>query len=466
MERSHGEQSGSPIAVMLVNLGCPKNQVDAEVMLGQLAANGYAIVESAEAADVVLVNTCGFIQEAKEESIDAVLQAAALKRTGKCRSLIVSGCLPQRYHRELAGLLPEVDGFVGTGEFPRIAQIVRATLGGAEGNRAWVTGHTALMTADLPRRRLSPPHVAYLKLAEGCNHTCRFCAIPAIRGPLQSRPRDDVTAEARRLAAEGVRELILVSQDTTSYGADRGEPRALVPLLRDLLAIPSLAWIRLHYLYPTRIGPDLIELLAAEPRLCRYVDLPLQHADGRILKAMGRGGNAASLERLIARLRRAIPDAVIRTAFITGFPGETRAAFAVLRRFVEAMRFERLGVFRYSDEEGTAAARLTPKVSRRVAEARRARLMAIQARIVEEQGRNLIGSVQDVLIDGPVPETPGIWCGRTAGHAPEVDGTVFVRGGGLLPGTMVRARIQAAVEHDLVADLAEEPRISWRDGGR
>jgi ribosomal protein S12 methylthiotransferase len=401
------------------------------------------------------VNTCSFIQDAKEESIQTILEAAALKRTGRCRALLVSGCLPQRYHPDLPALLPEVDGFVGTGEFPRIAAIVGSVLRGREDARLWVTGHTALMTAALPRRRLSPGHIAYLKIAEGCDHACRFCAIPGIRGPLQSRGRADLVAEARRLAAEGVREIVLVSQDTTSYGADRGEPRGLVALLGDLLTIPSLAWIRLHYLYPTRITPELVALLAAEPRLCRYLDLPLQHADAAILKAMGRGGSPESLRRLLGRVRRAIPGLVIRTSFITGFPGETAAQFAVLRRFVAEMQFDRVGVFRYSDEEGTAAAALRPKVPRRVAESRRARLMAIQARIAERKGQALVGSVQEVLVDGPAAAVPGLQCGRTAGHAPDVDGTVFLRGAQVAPGTFVRARIQEAFEHDLTGEILE-----------
>ena len=424
-------------------------------MLGQLEAAGYMIAESPAHADVVVVNTCGFIQDAKEESIQAVLAAAALKRTGRCRALLVSGCLPQRYPRELPDLLPEVDGFVGTGEFPRIAEIVRSVLGGDAGDRLWVAGHTALMTANLPRRRLSPRHVAYLKIADGCDHACRFCAIPAIRGPMQSRRRADVVAEARQLAADGVREIVLVSQDTTSYGADRGEPRALPALLAELLTIPSLAWIRLHYLYPTRIAPELIALFAAEPRLCRYLDLPLQHADATVLKAMGRGGSPDTLRRLIGRLRRAIPGLVIRTSFITGFPGETAAHFGVLRRFVADMQFDRVGVFRYSDEEGTAAAALGPKVPRRVAEARRARLMAVQARIAEAKGAGLIGSVQEVMVDGAALEFPGLQCGRTAGHAPEVDGTVYLRGPEIAPGTFVRVRIQEALESDLAGEIVE-----------
>jgi ribosomal protein S12 methylthiotransferase len=444
-----------PTSVSVFNLGCPKNQVDAEVMLGQLVAAGYTLAESPAQADVVVVNTCGFIQDAKEESIRTILDAAALKRTGRCRALLVSGCLPQRYRWELPDLLPEVDGFVGTGEFPRIAEIVRSMLPGGDGARLWVTGHTALMTAALPRRRLSPRHVAYLKIADGCDHTCGFCAIPAIRGPMQSRRQADVVTEARQLAADGVREIVLVSQDTTSYGADRGEPRALAALLAELLTIPSLAWIRLHYLYPTRITPDLIALFAAEPRLCRYLDLPLQHADAAVLKAMGRGGSADGIRRLIGRLRRAVPGLVVRTSFIAGFPGETAAHFATLRRFVAEMRFDRVGVFRYSDEEGTAAAALRPKVPPRVAEARRARLMAIQARIAESKGQALVGSDQEVMVDGPAPGFPGLQCGRTAGHAPEVDGTVYLHGPKVPPGTFARVRIREAFEHDLSGEILE-----------
>ena len=455
MRRAEGGSKRRAAAVSLVNLGCPKNQVDAEVMLGQLAAAGYRIVERPEEAEVIVVNSCGFIQDAKEESIQAVLEAASLKRTGRCRALVVSGCLSQRYPRELPSLLPEVDAFVGTGEFPRIAEIVRATLDRTAGDRVWVTGHTALMTAALPRRRLTPPHVAYLKIAEGSDHACRFCAIPLIRGPKQSRERADIVAEARALAADGVREVVLISQDTTSYGTDRGESGGLTALLRDLLTIPALRWIRLHYLHPARITPDLIALLAAEPRLCRYLDLPLQHADAAVLKAMGRGGSVDGFRRLIGRIRRAVPGVVIRTSFITGFPGETAAQFAVLARFVEEMRFDRMGVFRYSDEEGTAAAALGPKISRRVAEARRARLMTLQARIAEEKGQALVGSVQEVLVDGPSSEFPDLLCGRTAGHAPEVDGTVYLRGPQVPPGTFVRVRIREAFEHDLTGEILE-----------
>jgi len=455
MSKGKTGKNGKPVKVSLVNLGCPKNQVDAEVMLGQLAVAGYQIEDNPERADVVVVNTCSFIQEAKEESIQSILEAAALKRTGRCQAVVVSGCLAQRYGQELPALLPEVDAFVGTGEFPRIAEIASAALRRSAPQRNWVTGHTALVTADLPRRLLTPGHMAYLKISEGCDHPCTFCAIPGIRGRMQSRTREDILAEARRLAAAGVREIILISQDTTDYGRDLGEAHGLLRLLHGLLEIQSIRWIRLHYLYPTRITPELIGLLASEPRLCRYLDMPLQHCDGAVLKAMGRGGDERSLRRLLERIRRAVPEITIRTSFITGFPRETGAQFSRLLRFVKEVRFDRVGVFCYSDEEGTATASLGPKVPRRVAERRRARLMAAQARIAEEKGRALLGSVQDVMLDGLAPEFPGVQCGRTTAHAPEVDGTVYLRGPVLPPGTMVRARVREAYEHDLAADIID-----------
>lgn len=448
-------KKGRPIRVSLVNLGCSKNQVDAEVMLGQLAAAGYRIEDAPERADLVVVNTCGFIQEAKEESIKTILEAAELKRAGRCQAVVVSGCLAQRYGQELPALLPEVDAFVGTGEFPRIAEIASATLSRCAPERIWVTGHTALMTAELPRRLLTPGHIAYLKISEGCDHTCTFCAIPGIRGRMRSRTQEDLLAEARHLAERGVRELILISQDTTGYGRDRGEAHGLVRLLLALLDIPSLRWIRLHYLYPTQITPELIELLASEPRLCRYLDMPLQHCHGAVLKAMRRGGDERSLRRFLDVIRRAVPAVTIRTSFITGFPGETPAQFSRLVKFVEGVRFDRVGVFCYSDEEGTTAYSLGPKVPRRVAEARRARLMAAQARVAEEKGQALLGTVQEVMVDGPAAEFPGVQCGRTAAHAPEVDGIVYLRGSIQPPGTFVRARVREAYEHDLAADIIE-----------
>ncbi|HTU02406.1 MAG TPA: MiaB/RimO family radical SAM methylthiotransferase, partial [Candidatus Sulfotelmatobacter sp.] len=305
------------------------------------------------------------------------------------------------------------------------------------------------------RRRLTPRHLAYVKIAEGCDHACSFCAIPGIRGRLQSRPHVEIVAEVRGLAADGVREIAVVAQDTTGYGRDRGEPGALVRLLEDLLTVPALRRIRLHYLYPSRISRDLIGLLAREPRLCRYLDMPLQHSDAAVLRAMGRGGNAASLTRLVKSLRAAVPGLVLRTAFITGFPGETRPAFEGLRRFVEQMRFDRVGVFCYSDEEGTQASALGPKVARRVAEARRASLMAIQARIAEAQGQALVGTIQEVMVDGPAVDFPDLQSGRLPGQAFEVDGQVYLSRPAFAPGTLVRARIREALEHDLVGEVVE-----------
>jgi ribosomal protein S12 methylthiotransferase len=455
MRRRSTPDTSPTLRVGLINLGCPKNQVDAEVMLGQLAAAGYRIAETPGEADLLIVNTCGFIREAKEESLQHILQAAELKRAGRCRAVVVSGCLPQRYPEELPELLPEVDAFVGTGEFPRIAEIVRRTLEKPSTEKRWITGHTALVTAALPRLRLTPSHVAYVKIAEGCDHRCAFCAIPAIRGPMQSRSRRDVLTEVRRLAAEGVREIVLISQDTTSYGRDRGDRHGLVRLLEALAAVPGLLWIRLHYLYPTRITGELLRVMASEPKVCRYLDIPLQHSDRSVLKAMGRGGDAVSLRRLVERARAAVPELIVRTSFITGFPGESAAQFAGLLRFLREMRFDRVGVFCYSDEEGTAAAALAPKVSRRVAESRRARLMAAQAAIAQEKHRALVGSVQEVLVDGPSPEYPGLQVGRTAGQAPEVDGHVFLAGGPQPAGRLVRVRILEALEHDLSGEIVE-----------
>ena len=447
MQEQDRPESGAR-TVTVVSLGCPKNQVDAEVMLGQLATAGYRIADAPEQADLVVVNTCGFIREAKEESIRNILELAALKRTGRCKALVVSGCLSQRYRAELPGLLPEVDAFLGTQEFPRIVEVAEAALP-SPGGRTTVAGPNG----PVPRRRLTPRHLAYLKIAEGCDHACSFCAIPGIRGPLQSRPRAEIVAEAEGLAADGVRELAVVAQDTSGYGRDRRESEALVRLLEDLLAVPGLRRIRLHYLYPSRINRALIGLLAREPRLCRYVDMPLQHSDGALLRAMGRGGNPATLSRLVRALRAAVPGLVLRTTFITGFPGETREAFAGLCRFVEEMRFDRVGTFCYSDEEGTPAATLRPKVPRRVAEARRGRLMALQARIAEEQGRALLGTLQEVMVDGPAADFSDLQSGRLAGQAFEVDGQVYLPGPPLAPGTLVRARIREAFAHDLTGEV-------------
>jgi ribosomal protein S12 methylthiotransferase len=309
----------------------------------------------------------------------------------------------------------------------------------------------------MPRLRSTPPHFAYVKISEGCDHTCSFCAIPAIRGRHVSRPPESILAEVRRLAAEGVREVSLVAQDSTAYGRDRGERDGLARLLRALAAVQGIEWIRLHYAYPTSVTPELIRVMAEEPKVCRYLDIPLQHLDETMLRAMARGGTAEGIRRLLGRFRDAIPDLTIRTSFIVGFPGETEQRFETLLRGVEALQFDRVGVFAYSPEEGTSAERLADRVPRRVALARRRRLLAVAERVSQERGRRLVGSVQSILVDGPSPDSPLVLQGRTEGHAYEVDGVVYLSGGPARPGTFVRGRIAAARGHDMVADVVEDP---------
>ena len=443
-----------PTSVGMVSLGCPKNLVDGEVMLGYLQAAGFRITPDADAADVLIVNTCAFVREAKEESIAAVLEMAERRREGRCRALLVAGCLPQRYGGELLALLPEVDAFVGTGEFPRIAEICRQVLRGP-GRRDWAQSGTVLYHDLMPRLRSTPPHFAYVKISEGCDHVCAFCAIPAIRGRHASRPAASILGEVRRLAAEGVREVALVAQDSTAYGRDRGETDGLADLLRALAAVDGIEWIRVHYAYPNSVTAGLIRAMAEEPKVCRYLDIPLQHLDGAMLRAMARGGGLDGIRRLLGRFRDAMPDLTVRTTFIVGFPGETEAHFETLLKGVEELAFDRVGVFVYSPEEGTGAEALPGRVPRRVAVARRRRLMRTTERVAEARGQRLVGTAQRILVDGPSPESSLVMQGRTAGHAYEVDGVVFLSGGPAPPGSFVRGRITAARGHDLVAEVVE-----------
>ena len=449
---SVGHERPNGLSVGMISLGCPKNLVDGEVMLGHLRAAGYRLTPDPDEAEILVVNTCAFIEDAKNESIQAILEMAERKRGGRCRALLVAGCLPQRYRGELLPLLPEVDAFVGTGEFPRIADICAEVLRGTD-RRDWAQSGTVLYHDLMPRLRSTPPHFAYVKISEGCDHTCAFCAIPAIRGRHVSRPAASIVAEVERLAAEGVREISLVAQDSTAYGRDRGERDGLASLLRALAAVDGIEWIRLHYAYPTSVTPGLIRAMAGEPKVCRYLDIPLQHLDGEMLRAMARGGTEDGIRRLIGRFRDALPDLTIRTSFIVGFPGETEVQFETLVRGVEELQFDRVGVFAYSPEEGTAAEPLPGRVPRRVALARRRRLMAVTERVSQARGRRLVGTTQRVLVDGPSPESPLVMQGRTAGHAHEVDGVVFLSGGPARPGAFVLGRITAARGHDLVAEL-------------
>lgn len=437
------------------SLGCPKNQLDTEVMLGRLAVAGYVLAERLEDADVAVVNTCSFIAAAREESIQAILEVAELRERGSLRALVVTGCLPQRYGAELARELPEVDAFVGTGEFPNLPRILDDALAG-RGRGVYVeAGRTHLYDEHDPRILTGPAHSAYLKIAEGCDRICAFCAIPGIRGRFQSRTLESVLAEARQLAALGVRELNLVAQDSTSWGKDlpatgTARPR-LVDLVRALDAVEGLDWIRLLYLYPSAVGDELIEAVAGARRVLPYVDVPLQHASDRVLRAMRRGTTQHRQRRLVERLRAAIPDVTLRTTFIVGFPGETASDFEELLDFVRELRFDRVGFFRYSDEEGTAAFQLPGKVQVRVARERHRRLLAVQGEILRQKLEVLVGSEQTLLIDAG---GNGIARGRLPSQAPEIDGHVRVRGSAR-PGDLRRARLTAVRGVDLEGEVLD-----------
>jgi ribosomal protein S12 methylthiotransferase len=446
-----------PIRVGVVNLGCPKNQVDAEVMLGGLSASGFELTPRQEEADVLIVNTCGFIDRAKEESIDTLIELGALKKTGRLKLLVASGCLAQRYGKTLLDELPEIDGILGTGEFPKIAELCRKLLSGDRNRPHLTDAPTFLYNEKTPRIRTTPRHWAYVKVSEGCNYRCSFCAIPSFRGDLVSRPADSVVREVERLAQEGVREINLIAQSLTSYGWDRRDRGALVALLKKLVRIDGIEWIRLFYTYPTDFTDPLIDLIASEERLCSYVDLPLQHIDDRILKAMHRKGSAKEIRKLIETLRGRIPGLTLRTTFIVGFPGENAESFERLRLFIEETEFDRLGIFTYSPEEGTPAFPLGDPVPAKIKSERRDFLLKVQAKISRKKLRRKVGDVIEVRVDGPSPETDLLLEGRMAGQAPEIDGVVYINDVGFgpppEPGDLVPVRITAAHTHDLVGEI-------------
>ena len=446
------------------SLGCPKNLLDTEVMLGTLASSGYALAERLEDADVAVVNTCAFIESAREESVRAILDVAELRESGRLRALVVTGCMPQRYGAALAKELPEVDAFLGTGAFPEIARALDAALAG-HGRGVYVeAGRTHLYDDASPRLLTGPGHSAYVKIAEGCDRVCAFCAIPGIRGRFQSRRLDSLVAEARALAAAGVREINLVAQDSTSWGKDLppvpglGRPK-LHDLVRALDAVDGLDWIRLLYIYPSAVTDELIDAFAGAKRVLPYVDVPLQHASDRVLERMKRGSTAQRQRGLVAKLRAGIPGVTLRTTFIVGFPGETEDDFSQLLDFVAESRFDRVGIFRYSDEEGTAALALDQKVPRAVARERYRRLAKLQAGIQAELLAKRVGSEAEVLVD--VAIGAGRARGRLASQAPEIDGVVFLRGAGVAPGQLVPARItgvRGGVDLEAsVADVATGP---------
>lgn len=438
--------------IHFVSLGCPKNRVDSEVMLGVAERAGYAHVDDPSLAEVVVVNTCGFIDAAKKESIDTVLSLAELKKTGACRKLVVAGCLSQRHPDELACGLPEVDHILGSSDMLKLAGVLE---GEAErvlvGNPAeWVVG------ASDPRTLSTRGASAYLKIAEGCNRSCAFCVIPQLRGKQRSRTPEDVIEEAKRLVDAGVVEINLVSQDTIAYGRDRkGSPR-LAELVERVAEVSGVRWLRMFYLYPESIDDELITLLADHPRVVPYVDMPIQHAADAMLKRMRRGHGEKTLRDLVERMRTRITDLVFRTAFIVGHPGETEAEFQELVDFVRWARFDRMGVFRYSDEESAQSHALSDKVPGKVAESRARKLMKIQRQISRENNLGLVGRELDVLVEGPSEESELVMVGRWKGQAPEIDGIVYLSGAEVLPGELRRVKVTQSTDYDLLADVIDE----------
>ncbi|BDU75124.1 30S ribosomal protein S12 methylthiotransferase RimO [Mesoterricola sediminis] len=435
--------------VGFMSLGCPKNLVDSEVMLGHLRLKGFTITNDPAQAEILVVNTCGFIESAKRESIDAILQAASYKKTGVCRKVVVAGCMVERYRDQLLADLPEIDACLGTRDIEHIAEVLGA------GDRLFEPERDPayLYNEASPRMLTTPGPSAYLKISEGCDHACAFCAIPAIRGPQRSRTVDSVVAEARNLVAQGVLEINLVGQDTTDFGRDLGDPDALEKLVRALGAVEGLRWFRIHYSYPNRLTDGLLHAMAETPACAKYLDMPLQHADARVLRQMARGGGRKTFLKLLEKARRIVPDLFVRSNFIVGFPGEDDAAFDELRGFIEEARFEHVGVFTYSLEEGTPAAPLGDPVAARVKASRKRRIMELQQRICREKNRALEGRILEVLVEGTHEETDLVFKGRHRGQAPEVDGNVLIVGGDVRPGTIQQVRITEGHAYDLVGEV-------------
>jgi ribosomal protein S12 methylthiotransferase len=445
-----------------ISLGCPKNLVDSEVMMGQLKKHGYELTTAREDADVIVVNTCGFIQSAKEESINTILEMAELKDTARLKRLVVAGCLVERYRQDLLNQLPEVDAVLGTSEIEKIVAAVDPAAAAAQdaafvASNAWMTRGLPiyLYDEDSPRLLATPGHFAYVKIAEGCDHTCAFCAIPQMRGNYRSRRAGSILREAEQLAAQGVKELVLISQDSTQYGLDLGIKDGLADLLRSLGRIDGIEWIRVMYTYPNSLSDATLAAMAEEPKVCNYLDMPLQHASANVLKRMRRGGNRQLLEKLLNRARQFVPGITLRTTLIVGFPGETQEDFEELMQFVRDVEFDRVGVFTYSDEEGTHGYELDGKVPARIMRSRRAKLMREQAKISRRRNKALIGERFRALLEGASQETELLLQARLESQAPEVDGHVLINdapeGFDALPGDFIEIEITEAHDYDLVA---------------
>ena len=435
-----------------VSLGCPKNLVDSEVMLGMLAREGHQITPAQAEAEILVVNTCGFIESAKQESVNAILEMAAYNSLGSCRRLIVAGCLVERYRNEILREIPEVDAVIGTNQIPEIVTACADELRPP----AWEPRELYLYSDGDPRILTTPAYSAYLKIAEGCDHPCTFCVIPKMRGRFRSRSLESLAREAEGLAGQGVRELNLIAQDSTMYGRDLGYRGGLALLLRRLAEVDGVEWIRFLYSYPNRLTDDVLDAIAETSKVCKYIDMPLQSASREVLKRMKRGGNRQSLTRLIARVRDRIPDVAIRTTMIVGFPGETDDDFRELLDFVEEMEFDRLGAFAYSDEEDADSHSLDAKIADPVKQERLETLMECQATISRKKNRDMIGREYPILIEGPSSETDLLWEGRLPSQAPEIDGVVYLNDGvteETRPGEIGRVVITEAHDYDLVGTV-------------
>jgi ribosomal protein S12 methylthiotransferase len=442
----------------LISLGCPKNRVDSEVMLGFLAKQGFKIISSEHDAEVIVINTCGFIQPAKQESIRCILEAAQLKSSGSCKKLVVTGCLVERYREQLKAEIPEIDAVLGVNELESIVDIC-SDMDALDGDSsAECSSQLYLYNDETPRLLSTLPHFAYVKIAEGCDHTCSFCVIPSIRGRHRSRSLESIIREVKDLASKGVRELNLVSQDSTSYGRDIGLPHGLTRLLERLAKVSGIEWIRVHYTYPNSLDFSMLDLMASEPKICPYLDMPLQHISSKILKRMRRGGGVQMLEELLDRVRQKVPGVALRSTMIVGFPGETEDEFGELMEFCARVKFKHLGVFTYFDEEGTISFDMAPKVPEKIKRKRRGLLMRQQRRIVCAANRLLVGSRLRVLIDGPSSESELIPQGRTSWQAPEIDGSVLITDTSDLPlrsGEFYDVEVTRAMAYDLIGRVSD-----------
>lgn len=445
--------------VHFVSLGCPKNLVDTEIMVGTLMKQGYEVTANESEADTVVVNTCGFIEDSKTESIQTILKMSELKKTGQLKKLVVAGCLTQRYKNDLVEGLPEADLFVGSGEFQNIDKILKKSYEGDQ-QKTFFNLPTYLQEEQTPRANTQPGHRAYLKISEGCMKRCAFCAIPNIRGNLQSRTLQNIVNEAKLLAAGGVKELIIISHDFTDYGWDlrRKNPQATeapVELLRQLAEIEGIQWIRLMYLYPDGITPELIALIKSNKKFCRYFDMPLQHVNNDVLKRMNRKMTRAEIEEALALIRKEIPDAVIRTQFIVGFPGETQEQFEEVLEFLVQQKFDRVGCFQYSPEESTAGGKMLDQIDAKTKKKRWAAVMEVQQNISREKHKAMIGQTLEVIVEGFSEETELLLQGRTSQQAPEIDGVVLINDGQAKVGEIVKVRVTDSMEYDLIGEIVD-----------